>query len=650
MKETVALAKAVDAKKEFLPTMSEKNIQGLPNKPERQLGSLRGVIDNIRRDGGTPSVESIATELSGIHAAQRTSVLLALQRTHGNRYVQRVVSMIQAKLVVGQTGDKYEQEADQVADAVMRMPEPAAMSLNIQWQDVEEEERKKKKEKLIMAKGLSIKAPEVSDDLYARLNLSRGSEQPLPMETRTFMEERFGVDFSAVRIHADSGSVKMAKALNAKAFTYGRDIYFGVGLYRPQMAEGKRLIAHELTHVVQQSGGRTTVPEIQLNEDAIRRELHPMSDPERETDPRRRAELLRALEQRRERLRRAFRSVEPEEAEGLFSILDRRQEGDELSKLFHDTLASATRAEMLRILEDRFPTRIQMPEEELRRVRTIPIQDFIVLVRRVESRYRERPLDIVKRLRNTVKGGEYARGIFRQYLGEYPSITPGGSLTPVDVGLLRGLYNVSTAQGTLDIGHVLTGIEAKVRASMPGRGGLTTRLPIREPDPGPALTWAGDVGSALAHWILRDRPVHSRWDQYYDEEYASEDDLLADIDAIALSARAPRSVFITRQIRGGALSDILEGYYITGAQTGVSQRFTNFCSASGFGSTVHDNKLTDAAISDIKEQIRNFAWWFLRHRQLDEPASPTSIPDDDLNNFSNKFVRFVEGGLAQENP
>jgi len=69
-------------------------------------------------------VESIATHLSSMHAAQRASALLALQCTHGNRYVQRVVAGIQAKLVVGQPGDKYEQEADRVADAVMRMPEP----------------------------------------------------------------------------------------------------------------------------------------------------------------------------------------------------------------------------------------------------------------------------------------------------------------------------------------------------------------------------------------------------------------------------------------------------------------------------------------------------------------------------------------------
>ena len=92
----------MDAKKEFSPAKSDKNIQGLRNAPKRQLGSLRGVIGDILRDGGTPSVDSSAANLSSMHTAQRAPALLALQQTHGNRYVQRVVAGIQAKLKVGQ--------------------------------------------------------------------------------------------------------------------------------------------------------------------------------------------------------------------------------------------------------------------------------------------------------------------------------------------------------------------------------------------------------------------------------------------------------------------------------------------------------------------------------------------------------------------
>jgi hypothetical protein len=122
MKESVAVAKEADAKKRVSPTNSI--IPRVRDEPEMQLGSLRDVLEYISRDGGTPSVDSIAANLSSMHTAQRAPVLLALQQTHGNRYVQRVVSGIQAKLKVGHPGDKYEQEADRVADEVMRMPEP----------------------------------------------------------------------------------------------------------------------------------------------------------------------------------------------------------------------------------------------------------------------------------------------------------------------------------------------------------------------------------------------------------------------------------------------------------------------------------------------------------------------------------------------
>jgi hypothetical protein len=123
MKESVAIAKETDAKKEFLPAKINNTIHRLRNEPERQLGSLRDVIANIRRNSGTPSVESIATELS-THTAQRAPVLLGLPQTHANRYVQRVVAGIQAKLAVGHPGDIYEREADRVAGAVMQMPNP----------------------------------------------------------------------------------------------------------------------------------------------------------------------------------------------------------------------------------------------------------------------------------------------------------------------------------------------------------------------------------------------------------------------------------------------------------------------------------------------------------------------------------------------
>jgi hypothetical protein len=234
MKESVAIAKEADRKKDISSTRSGNSIHRVQNEPERQLGSLRGVIGNITRDGGTPSANSIATELSSMHTAQRASVLLALQRTHGNLYVQRIVTGIQAKLKVGQPGDIYEQEADRVADAVMHMSDP-----QVQRQPEEEEE-----EELIQTKPLA-------DPITPLI------QRPIEVEEEEILQTRFGIDFSGVRLHTDSDAAQMSRELNAEAFTYGRDIYFGGGRYNLGTSSGKRLLAHELTHLVQQRSATT---------------------------------------------------------------------------------------------------------------------------------------------------------------------------------------------------------------------------------------------------------------------------------------------------------------------------------------------------------------------------------------------------------
>jgi hypothetical protein len=81
----------------------------------------------------------------------------------------------------------------------------------------------------------------------------RSPGQPLDAETLAFMEPRFGHDFSSVRVHSDFGAARSARAVNALAYTVGQDVVFGSGQYAPNRGDGRELIAHELTHVVQQS-------------------------------------------------------------------------------------------------------------------------------------------------------------------------------------------------------------------------------------------------------------------------------------------------------------------------------------------------------------------------------------------------------------
>jgi type II secretory pathway pseudopilin PulG len=226
MKESIAVAKEADTKKGVSSTKSYNSIHPARNEPERQLGSLRGVINNIRRDGGRPSVESIATELSGVHATQRAPALLALQRTHGNRYVQRVVTGIQAKLKVGQPGDKYEQEADRIADTIMSMPESQTQQ---QWE------------------GKRLLARTSAEPLIEQ------NGERLPAPCRRFFEGRLGYSFDNVRIHADHKAHLLSESLAARAFTYGTNIVFNRGEYNPAHKEGQRIIAHELVHIIQQN-------------------------------------------------------------------------------------------------------------------------------------------------------------------------------------------------------------------------------------------------------------------------------------------------------------------------------------------------------------------------------------------------------------
>ena len=271
MNESIAIAKDADVKKRSLPTRSsDESVHRVQTEPERQLCSLRDVIGNLKSNGDTPSVDSIATHLSSMHTAQHAPSLLALQKTHGNRYVQRVVSGIQARLRIGQPGDVYEQEADRVADAVMRMPEPGVQRQVEPEEEEKEEEilqtkplvdqitpvvqRQVEEEEMLQAKSREDATSEVTNGLESQINAIKGGGQPLAESERSFFEPRFGHDFSQVRLHTGTQAAESARAVDAKAYTMGRDVVFGARQFEPGTSEGRRLMAHELTHVIQQNG------------------------------------------------------------------------------------------------------------------------------------------------------------------------------------------------------------------------------------------------------------------------------------------------------------------------------------------------------------------------------------------------------------
>lgn len=211
---------------------------------------------------------------------------------------------VQAKLKVGQAGDRYEQEADRAASDVVgakgRSPElqrqePDSVQRITLMSPVEDEElgtaeARMEKDKLIQEKiqrkddrkgdeeellakkeeeGTEEKRQEegvqakgeggsfVSPDVSRKMEKSAGGGMPLSGEIRAEMERVFGADFSGVSIHTDAEAVRLNRQLHSQAFTRGQDIFFNEGMYRPETSEGKRLLAHELAHVVQQCGRKS---------------------------------------------------------------------------------------------------------------------------------------------------------------------------------------------------------------------------------------------------------------------------------------------------------------------------------------------------------------------------------------------------------
>jgi hypothetical protein len=149
---------------------------------------------------------------------------------------------IQAREPANTPGDAYEQEADRTADQVVRGP-------RVQPQHAGKKEGGEHLQpELIQAREAGgFSAPPIVDEV------SRSPGQPLDPPTRAFMEPRFGRDFGHVRVHTDQRAIEAAKQIDARAFTHGTDIAFGTGEYAPNTAQGRYLIAHELTHVVQQA-------------------------------------------------------------------------------------------------------------------------------------------------------------------------------------------------------------------------------------------------------------------------------------------------------------------------------------------------------------------------------------------------------------
>jgi peptidoglycan hydrolase-like protein with peptidoglycan-binding domain len=244
---------------------------------------LRSVESANRQNQQKSGTSPAASSLPGRHAVQPEGKLLRLQAMHGNQGVQRLLrgGVLQRKLTINQPGDAFEQEADRVAEKVMRMPDPAAtrepvatsgMGARLQrcscgksaGTGTQCEECKSQAMQLQRSPagptGNATAPPIVHDVLNS-------PGRPLDAATRNFMEPRFDADFSNVRVHTDGKAAASAKAVNALAYTVGKDIVFGSGSYQMQTDAGRKLLGHELAYTIQQNA--TTVQ----RQAAVRRHL-----------------------------------------------------------------------------------------------------------------------------------------------------------------------------------------------------------------------------------------------------------------------------------------------------------------------------------------------------------------------------------------
>ncbi|MCI0337072.1 MAG: DUF4157 domain-containing protein [Acidobacteria bacterium] len=166
--------------------------------------------------------------------------------------------MIQAKLQVNQPGDKYEQEADRAAEEVMRMPDAMSPHISYSSPAYMQVTSKPAEEEHLQTREAHSEAPTVSPSVESHINSLRSGGQPLSTSVRAYFEPRFGYDFGEVRVHTDGRAAESARAVNALAYTLGRDVVFGSGQYAPETSNGRKLLAHELAHIVQQRGSITS--------------------------------------------------------------------------------------------------------------------------------------------------------------------------------------------------------------------------------------------------------------------------------------------------------------------------------------------------------------------------------------------------------
>jgi hypothetical protein len=266
-------------------TRPNKNSSSAHTAATNQFASPKFIVQPQMQEGAQQHEPISAAEVEKIRAAGSNWPDVSMFTT--NRPAPAPRPRIQRKLSIGKVGDKYEQEADNVARQVVdQIHAPQSPSVQRQQQKDEEIQTKPianaiqrqeapeddiqtkplantiqrqeqtEEETPVNAKGqaLGVDSETASENLETSIQQAKGGGQPLAESVRQPMEKAFGADFSGVKFHTDTRSDQLSQSIQAKAFTTGKDVFFKSGEYNPGSKSGQELIAHELTHVVQQGG------------------------------------------------------------------------------------------------------------------------------------------------------------------------------------------------------------------------------------------------------------------------------------------------------------------------------------------------------------------------------------------------------------
>ena len=574
----------------------------------------------------------------------------------------------QTKLAVSTPGDASEREADRVADQVMRMPEAG-----VQRMCTECEEEK------VRAKAEDGMTPSLSNGFEGRFAALHGGGQPLPASERAFFEPRFDRDFGSVRLHSGPAADELARSVHARAFTLGSSIVLGSGQYAPGTGDGRRLMAHELTHVVQQGGGTNETVQRKVaatgacasyaaGEEARSHSEDGHLAPDVTLDAP--GELLIAdfgvdwrhvkTSTQREPLLQSWlttwngdasyrlaiagysdcvggaangglRNARAQRIEQLLAPSARARVTSRgmapLGTYVNDNATVQNRARNRSVVV-RFTQEMTFPPENVPASNcnapspAASLADYIALVRCAERVMRNTPTQMLSLLRQIYYGAEpWSRTGPRAWLQVIPCGLHVADPRPRLGMPLFNALQASQVVGGIDMGHILTGLEAMACPTP------TVEIEVTGPNPVVGMpneefaTWGGDLGSAAAARTYDDviGGAANPWATYFGTAgaMASFEDLRGDIDAYvvrhALSGGPCASTARTMlPALTSPVSTILGNYFIAppaGAPTPAG-RFR--CFTEAIGGTIAGRRITNrtSLAVPIRNRVFSFAHTF----------------------------------------